>query len=87
MNLNSKWILHDLNHIFWLKYQIYSLQNINSIFSNKVMEITKKQAEKLKSCKMKEERGQKNRQTDGLMDICDCRVAYVTENLKINVLF
>ena len=51
------------------------------------MEITKKQAEKLKSCKMKEERGQKNRQTDGLMDICDCRVAYVTENLKINVLF
>ena len=48
-----------MNYIFWLKYQIYSLQNINSIFSNKVMEITKKQAEKLKSFKMKEERGQK----------------------------
>ena len=29
---------------------------------------------------MKEERGQKNRQTDGLMDICDCRVAFATKN-------
>ena len=32
-----------------------------------------KQAEKLKSCKMKEE--QTNKQTD----ICDCRVSFVTE--------